>query len=107
MTRIADRNGFFIGSQTFRTAADAFVDQNALQDVLYRQARTQKIADTFGGLGGAAANSVNLNARISDITAYDGVISIGKSSISIANSSVESFSASAAKLKNEILFIGT
>jgi flagellin-like hook-associated protein FlgL len=106
MTRIADRNGFFIGSQTFRTAADAFVDQNALQDVLYRQARTQKIADTFGGLGGAAANSVNLNARISDITAYDGVISIGKSSISIANSSVESFSASAAKLKNEILFIG-
>lgn len=106
MTRIADRNGFFIGSQTFRAAADAFVDQNALQDVLYRQARTQKIADTFGGLGGAAANSVNLNSRISEITAYDGVIAIGKSSISIANSAVNSFSASAAKLKNEILFIG-
>jgi len=106
MTRIADRNGFFIGSQMFRTAADAFVDQNALQQVLYRQARTQKIADTFGELGGAAANSVNLNARFSEIAAYDGVISIGKSSISIANSALNSFGASAAKLKNEILFIG-
>ena len=106
MTRIADRNGFFIGSQTFRAAADAFVDQNALQDVLYRQARTQKIADTFGGLGGAAASSVNLNARIREITTYDDVIKIGKSSIAIANSAVNAFSSSAAKLKNEILFIG-
>jgi flagellin-like hook-associated protein FlgL len=106
MTRIADRNGFFIGSQTFRAAADAFVDQNALQDVLYRQARTQKIADTFGGLGGAAASSVNLNARIREISTYDDVIKIGKSSIAIANSAVNAFSSSAAKLKNEILFIG-
>ena len=106
MTRIADRNGFFIGSQTFRAAADAFVDQNALQDVLYRQARTQKIADTYGGLGGAAASSVNLNARIREISTFDDVIKIGKGSIAIANSAVNSFSSSAAKLKNEILFIG-
>jgi len=106
MTRIADRNGFFIGSQTFRAAADAFVDQNALQDVLYRQARTQKIADTYGGLGGAAASSVNLNARIREISTFDDVIKIGKSSIAIANSAVNAFSSSAAKLKNEILFIG-
>lgn len=106
MTRIADRNGFFIGSQTFRSAADAFVDQNALQDVLYRQARTQKIAASYSELGGAAASSVNLNARIREISTYDDVIKIGKSSIAIANSAVNSFNASARKLKNEILAIG-
>ena len=106
MTRIADRNGFFIGSQMFRSAADAFVDQDALQNLLYRQARTQKIAETYGELGGAAASSVNLNARIRDISTYDDVIKVGKSSIAIANSAVNSFSASAAKLKNEIFYIG-
>ena len=34
MTRIADRNGFFFGSQTFRASADAFVDQNIIDSIL-------------------------------------------------------------------------
>ncbi|MFM8700354.1 MAG: hypothetical protein ACKOC1_03010 [Hyphomicrobiales bacterium] len=106
MVRIADRNGFFLGSQSFRSAMNAFVDQEALQNVLYRQARTLKIADSYGELGGAAASSVNLNSRIREISTFDDVIKIGKSSISIASSAATSFSASAAKLKNEIFAIG-
>ena len=47
MTRIADRNGFFIGSQTFRAAADAFVDQKTTERQMELFAQQQAKDNSF------------------------------------------------------------